>query len=428
MASGASAVLQQSERAADHAAAPRRREPIRVVRVMTRLNIGGPALHAALLASRLDPRDVHTCLVVGRPERHEGDLAELVRQAPITFCRLRALGRAIRPWTDGLAFLGLLRILWRERPQVIHTHMAKAGALGRMAGLVYNRFAAGRDGRPRARLVHTFHGHVLEGYFPVWISRVFITIERWLAGRTDCLIAVSPSIQRALLAKGIGRPEQWRTIPLGLDLTPLADLPPPHDTPLRCGIVGRLVPIKNPGLWLQAMARLRRSPDAPRLEGLIVGDGPLRASLEEDVRTLHLQGTVRLTGWQHDRRAIYEGLAIVCLTSWNEGTPVSIIEAMAAGRTVIATDVGGVRDLLEETSAAAAIPPGGFQVAARGLLVRPGDVEGTAAALRAAATEDALRVQLAARARAYALATYTDQRLLWDLTALYTALAFERAA
>ena len=144
-------------------------QPIRIVRILTRLNIGGPAIHAALLATRLDPARFRTCLVVGAPDATEGDLSDLIDPARSTLIRLAALRRPIHPWRDMVAFIGILRVLWRERPHIIHTHMAKAGTLGRLAGLLYNGCGPGRARGQRAMLLHTFHGHVLEGYFPLWL-------------------------------------------------------------------------------------------------------------------------------------------------------------------------------------------------------------------------------------------------------------------
>jgi hypothetical protein len=139
--------------------------PRKVVRILTRLNIGGPALHAAILSTQLDPRRFSTCLVVGEPDAGEGDLSSSIQGESVRMIRLSGLRRSLHPWRDLIAWFQVLRILWTERPHVIHTHMAKAGALGRLAGLCYNTVGPGRRAQARAVLVHTFHGHVLEGYF-----------------------------------------------------------------------------------------------------------------------------------------------------------------------------------------------------------------------------------------------------------------------
>jgi len=397
--------------------------PIRIIRIITRLNIGGPSIHAVLLSTQLDPARFSTCLVVGTPDWDEGDMTASLQGSRTRIVRLRTLRRPIRPWADVVTLIALLRIFWRERPQIIHTHMAKAGMLGRLAAHLYNRIGPGRVPAARAVVLHTFHGHVLEGYFSAWLSRLFVTIERWLARRTDCLIAVSRTIQQELLEKGIGRPAQWRVIPLGLDLASLAQLPMPNgSSPLRCGIVGRLVPIKNPGLFLQALQQLMRE-GCPVL-GIMVGDGPLRRTLEHQAEHLKLQGKVQFTGWRHDVPAVYEGLDVTCLTSWNEGTPVALIEAMAAGRPVIATDVGGVRDLLDDPHDVppGALPVGRFRIAPRGILVQPGDVQGLAAGLQTLAQDAALRQRLGEAGRMHVLSRFDHQRLVRDISCLYEAL------
>lgn len=401
---------------------------MRIVRILTRLNIGGPSIHAALLSNQLDPRRFSTTLIVGTPEGGEGDRTPWVTGGPARVVCLKALQRPLRPWRDARAFAQILRVVWRERPRILHTHMAKAGFLGRMAGLAYNRLGPGRRGGPsRAILLHTFHGHVLEGYFPGWVSRALCAIERWMARRTDCLIAVSPAIRDDLLARGIGAPEQWRVVPLGLDLSRLTNLDLPNGSaPLRCGMVGRLVPIKNPGLFLQAVARLSKEGRPSPVKAVVIGDGPLREELERAARQLHLNGTVTFTGWRDDLPLCYQELDVVVLTSWNEGTPVSLIEAMAAARPVVATDVGGVRDLLgpvtEKREETAPVPAGRFLVAERGLLVRPGDVVGLSAAIESLAANPALRRQLGERGRAHARAQFSHERLLREIADLYEEL------
>lgn len=397
---------------------------MKIVRIVTRMNIGGPSTHVALLANRLDPARFSHCLVVGKPAADEGDRTDRVASGPVRVVRLDSLQRGVHPWRDLLSLLRILRILWREQPHLIHTHMAKAGALGRVAGWLYNRVGPGRNPGRRAVLVHTFHGHVLEGYFPRWLSLLITAAERWLAGRTNCLIAVSPSIRDSLLQRGIGQPRQWRVVPLGLDLSHLQELDPPNGhAPLRCGLVGRLVPIKNPMLFLQALEGIAGNGTRGRVDGRIFGDGPLRPEMERKARESGLSGIVSFAGWREDVRSCYEELDIVCLTSWNEGTPLSLIEAMAAGRAVVASDVGGVRDLLGPAKPVQeGIPPGGFERAERGLLFRPGDARGLEAALHALADQPALRRQLAEAGRAHAVASFGHERLIREISSLYTEL------
>lgn len=396
-----------------------------VIRIVTRLNVGGPARHAMTLTARVDPRRFRSLLVTGQSDAREGDWGPRASAQGIRVIRIPQLRRSLHPVADLIALTQLMQLVWRERPVLIHTHMAKAGALGRLTGVLYNTIGPGRHGVAPARLVHTFHGHVLDGYFKLGVTKLFVIIERWLARRTDRLIAVSQTVRDQILAKGIGRPAQWRVIPLGLDLSPLAMLPlrPPQTAELTIGLVGRLVPIKNPSVFLEALATLRRQHPKSAVRGLIVGDGPLRPQLERQVIALGLQDIVQMTGWQEDLPTVYRNVDVTCLTSENEGTPVALIEAMAAGRAVVATQVGGVPDLLDGTAGSPLeIPVGGFRRVERGLLVKSNDVDGLANALWALTEDGTLRQQLGVAGRRYVAKRYTADRLVHELTALYDEL------
>ncbi len=394
----------------------------KIVRILTRMNIGGPAIHVAILSNHLDFEQNKTCLIVGSPDSEEGDLTDWVQTNRVRLIRLNSLRRAIHPWRDLISWIKILRILWEERPDVIHTHTAKAGSLGRLAGIGYN---AWQKPRQRAKLIHTFHGHVLEGYFSGLLSYIFVTIERILAAQTDCLLAVSRRVQDELLAKGIGHKTQWRVIPVGLDLFSLCQLPlaqmPAQG--IRCGIIGRLVPIKNHRMFLEAIERLSHRYPPQGFSSVIVGDGPLRQELQDKVSRGKLDDWIRFSGWQCDLRSIYENLDIVCLTSSNEGTPVALIEAAAAGRAVVATDVGGVREILgADSSSALPIEPGQFEQAANGLLVRPGDTPGLVAALTHLIENPDLRQRLGQSGRVSVIERFGYQRLLKDIAALYNEI------
>ena len=352
---------------------------VRVLRVIARLNIGGPALHVAALAD-LDPDRFETLLVHGSIGPGEQDMADLLVGRPVQVMALPELGRAVRPWHDAVAFSRLLDTIRRFRPHVIHTHTAKAGALGRLAG-AWARRGAHRRGAPRSRLVHTFHGHVFHGYFNPAVSRGVVVAERGLARLSDRILAVSEQIRADLVERYRVAPAGKVTVvPLGLDLDPFlrtdsgdrlrAELGIGADVFL-IGCVGRLVAIKNHELLLDALV-------AARARGLehallvIVGDGDRRPALEAAVGRRRLDRHVRFLGWRRDLPQVYEALDVAVLSSRNEGTPVSLIEAMAAGRPVIATDVGGVRDVVESGA---------------GIVVPSGDVTAFAEALVALAAE-----------------------------------------
>ncbi len=394
--------------------------PMKIVRVVTRMNIGGPARHVAILTNELDPAQFRTCLVMGTADPGEGELSGLVEGRHARVIRLPGLRRSLRPWQDLLTLVRLLKIVWRERPQVLHTHMAKAGVLGRVAAWAYNHLGPGRAPGRRVTVLHTFHGHVLEGYFSPASNRFFIGVERRLARISDRLIAVSPAVRHELLALGIGREAQWRVVPLGLHLEAFAALalPVPGET-VRFGLVGRLVPIKDPELFVEGLRRAwAQRPSAS--EGVVVGDGPLRGAVEAQIAAQGLADVVRCIGWQHELPAVYAGLDVVCVTSRNEGTPVALIEAMAAGRAVIGTAVGGVPDLLED--APGPIPSGGVRVTGRGVLVNAGDADGVAGAMLLLASDPALRERLGRAARAHVLERYSHERLVRDLAGLYREL------
>jgi glycosyltransferase involved in cell wall biosynthesis len=401
--------------------------PLKVLRIITRLNIGGPAIHAALLSTKMDRRRFSTCLVVGQPDRTEGDLSDLVHGTSVRLLHVASLSRPVHPLADMRTLVRLSRIVWKERPDIIHTHMAKAGTLGRIAGLLFNRLGPGRRPDMRAFLVHTFHGHVLSGYFGRWTTTAFLWLERWLARHTDVQVAVSLSVRNDLLRLKVGTSAQMRVVPLGLDLSVLSaingrreelrrSLGLPPAVPL-VGIIGRLVPIKQHEIFLQAARRL--AGNHPSMQFVVVGDGERRTQLRAMVRTLGLEDRVHFLGWRLDLPAIYADVDCVCLTSRNEGTPVSLIEAMAAGRPVIATAVGGVPDLLGDIVER----QGTYAVAQRGILVPLANAEaGVAAAVSRLFEDETLRERVSAAGRAFVCERLTAQRLVDDMTTLYTEL------
>lgn len=313
----------------------------RVMHIVTRLNVGGAARQIRLLNAGLPERGFEPFVVSGREGAREGRLAVDGANAVV----VPSLVREMRPIDDVRAFRSIAHLLREQRPFLVHTHLAKAGTIGRIA--------ARRSGTPV--LVHTFHGHVLRGYFSPAVSRALLEVERRLASRTDALVAVSHHVRDELLELGIGSPERWRVIPVGIALDMYADtegaratartrLDLPTAGPL-VGIVGRLVPIKDLDTFLRGAARLAASHDDAAF--VVAGDGELRPALEARARSL-LGKRVRFLGWVEDLSALYAALDVVVLTSRNEGTPVSLIEAGAAGRPVVATRVGGVSEVVDD--------------------------------------------------------------------------------
>lgn len=371
---------------------------IRVVRLITRLNIGGPARQALILTRELAP-PYPTLLGAGVPEKDEGQLSD-----PAVAVHRLPLVRPVRPATDLAAVVSVRRLLDRHRPQLVHSHMAKAGTVGRLAALSL--------GRRRPRLVHTFHGHVLEGYFHPVVQRGFIEVEQRLARRTDVLIAVSPQVRDGLLELGIGSPEQYRVLPLGLDLSgfsgaPLAagalrrQLGLGRETPL-VGAVGRLVPIKDLATLLAAVARL------PGVHLALLGDGESRRQLERRAEALSVSDRVHFVGWYHDVAGAMADFDVVALSSLNEGTPVAIIEALAAARPVVATAVGGVRFVVED--------------GVTGLLVPKADPEAMAERIRHVLLHGAEANEMARAGQRDVTARFAYPRLVADMGDLYRDL------
>jgi glycosyltransferase involved in cell wall biosynthesis len=386
------------------------------MRIIARLNVGGPTIHTVLLSARLDPSRYRTTLVVGEPGEGEGDMSYLASDRGVRPVTVRELGRAIRPTDDLVALWRLYRLMRRERPHVVHTHTAKAGTLGRIAA-----FAAGVPVR-----VHTFHGHVFSGYFSPAKTRVFLGIERALARVTHTIIAISESQRRELSeVYEVAPGGKFAVVPLGLDLAPFAEVAPePDEGGIRAelgigpgetvvGIVGRLTAIKNHRMFLDAARlALERAPEGVSFRFLVVGGGDLEDEIREQARSLG--DRVVFAGWRRDLAAVYAACDIVALTSNNEGTPVAVIEALASSRPVVATDVGGVADVLE----------GGRL----GVLVPSGDASQFADALVRVASDGRLRGGLVAGGRASAIGRFSIETLARRVDELYTALLSGRRA
>jgi glycosyltransferase involved in cell wall biosynthesis len=385
--------------------------PTPVVRVITRLNIGGPSIQATRLATALETHGFTTTLIHGRLGAGEGDMSYLIASGTQAV-HVDSLRRPLSPLHDLRALRRIYRELKIARPAIVHTHMAKAGLLGRLAALAYN---AARGAAPRARVIHTYHGHVLEGYFSPLMTSVFITLERLLARATDRIVAISPAIERQLRDDfRIGRAAQYRVVPLGFDLSSFAavddaarvaarrELAVPDGAKI-VSTVGRLTAIKQHRLLLDTVAKVAAT--EPRVLALIAGDGELRADLESYAAQLGITDRVRFLGWRRDLATIYAATDVFVLTSRNEGTPVALIEAMAAAVPGVSTDVGGVKDVIT-----------GSDVGAR---VRDGDADALAANIVRYLADDAARREAGRRARAAVLDRYSIDRLVGDLTTLY---------
>ena len=377
------------------------------------MNMGGPAYQVSLLSGLLDPDRYVTTLVTGRLGLGEAPLDEVASQYGVSPVSLDSLGPELHPWADGRALQALMRIMRQLRPDIVHTHTAKAGVLGRLAALL-------AAVRPRPVLVHTFHGHVLEGYFSPPVSAVYRRVERLLASRSDCLIGVSQATVDDLVRLRVASRDDFRVVPLGLDLGPLLLLDRSVGAPFRASIgvaddeillscVGRLVPIKRIDVMLKALAAVRSRGVRARL--VVVGDGVLRPQLERLASDLGIAEAVTFAGYRRDLPQIVAASDIGILTSDNEGTPVSLIEAAAGARVLVATDVGGVADVVTDGT---------------GLLVAPRDHDAVADAVVRLAEDAQLRARMGAAARDHVQFRYARERLVEDVTALYDELLATR--
>jgi glycosyltransferase involved in cell wall biosynthesis len=383
----------------------------RVLRVIARMNVGGPAYHVALLSGRLDPDRYETLLVAGRTGPGEASFLQAADRYGARYEVLDALGPELDPVADVRALAGLVRIARRFRPHIVDTHTAKAGVLGRLAAQAV---------RPRPVVVHTYHGHVLRGYFGPPRTALYRMLERAMALVTDRLIGVSRATVEELARLGVAPRRRFEVVPLGLELEPLLTLDPQVGRPFRDEIgvgegelllvyMGRLVPIKRLDVLLRAVAHARQAGAPLRLA--LVGDGPERASLEALSRSLGLAEAVVLTGYRLDVPTVVAAADVGVLTSDNEGTPVSLIELAAGGRPLVATAVGGVREVVADGC---------------GVLVPAGDHASFGEALVRLAAEPEARRARGRAAREHVRTRYTAERLLRDVDALYQRLLVSR--
>jgi len=366
-----------------------------------------------ILSGGLNPQRYETVLVTGALGPGEGSFEHLAVANGARVEQVASLGPELRLKDDLRSLLTMIRIMRRYQPDIVHTHTAKAGMVGRLAAWI----ALGR----RPVVVHTYHGHVLTGYFGPTTSRIFRGIERALARITDRLIGLSQATVDDLVTMRVAPQHRFRVIPTGLHLDPFSQSERSDGAHIRAefGVsdddflavfVGRLVPIKRVDVLLRAVAHARETGTSMRL--LLVGDGPLRAELEQLANTLGLSGSVTFLGLRFDMPSIFAACDVAVLTSDNEAIPVAMIEAAAAGRAAIATDVGGVAEVVTSGT---------------GYLVPPGDAAAMGNCLVHAATHRSELVEKGRVARENVMGRYGSGRLIRDLEGFYEELLSERA-
>jgi len=390
-------------------------QPVRIVRVIARLNIGGPAIQAITLTKLLDERGYRTRLVRGREAPDEGNMDYLAAELGVVPTLLETLAR--EPGAGDLpALRALIAILRHDRPQIVHTHAAKGGTLGRVAALLAFPLR-----RRRPVLVHTFHGHSLTGYFSGRTARVFRTVEQVLARRTDVLVAVSPEVRDDLVALRVAPADKFRVISLGFDLGRFRD---DTDRSVRAAavrrewgigpdeqvvtLIARLVPIKRVDRFL----RVAQVVGGTTTRFVVVGDGELRDSLISSAEARALGDRLVWAGFRRDIPDVCFASDVVMLTSDNEGTPVSLIEAQAAAVPVVGTDVGGVRSAVLDGRT--------------GYLASVDDEDGLARAVERLLADPDLAQELGAAGREHATNSFTIGRLVDDIDSLYRDLRRRR--
>jgi glycosyltransferase involved in cell wall biosynthesis len=406
----------------------------KVIRIIARLNVGGPAKHVVWLTSGLKDAGFDTLLVTGKVPEGEEDMSYFADEMGVTPRYFSEMSREIS-LNDAVTVWKLFRLYLRERPDIVHTHTAKAGTVGRTAGFLYRWLTPGVFiGKPRrCKFVHTYHGHVFHSYYGRTRTRIFLAVERLLAKLiTDRLIVVSKQQSIEIGEKfRVGRSGQIKVIPLGLDLGLFADhasrrakfrheLCIPDHT-ILIGIVGRLTEIKNHQMFLNVVARLKEIDPACWRQGavrfIVIGDGGLREALEEQSVKLGLEKDVIFVGSRKDPEYFYPALDVVALTSHNEGTPLTLIEAMANARPVVATSVGGVVDLLGDV-----VEDGPYKVCRRGISVPAGDEDTFVAALSRIIRDRSLRQEMGDRGLEFVEINYSKERLFEDIKDLYAEL------
>lgn len=382
------------------------KKKIKVLRIQSRICVGGPAIHSELLSKYLDQNRFETILVGGALETGEKSRISLLREQGIPVTTIPEMGRALSFWRDFKAMIKLYRFIRQVKPDIVHTHTAKAGAVGRLAAWL--------AGVPV--IIHTFHGHVFRGYFGFLKTQFFILMERLLARISSQIVVISPAqfkdiVEIFKIAPG----NKTSIIPLGFELDRFLSLRKNNslrnwlnlpDDVFLLGIIGRLVPIKNHLLAIQALKRLLQTGVPAYL--CVVGDGELRAKLERHVNQYGLGAFVHFLGWRLDIENIYAGIDALLLTSQNEGTPVAIIEAMASGVPVVATNVGGVGDLIQD------------QIT--GMLCPPNDFDSLVTKIRQIFESNPLRERLTVNAKSLVSGIYAYKRLVTDIETLYLFL------
>ena len=383
---------------------PKPAVPIRVMRIIARMNVGGPAVQVSGLMRGFNATEFDHRLYTGYCAADEADYLDTVA-TDVTSVRIQGFGRRVSLGGDIKAFISLVRKIRTFKPHVIHTHTAKAGFLGRIASIV--------SLQPAIR-VHTFHGHLLNGYFGSFKRSLVVIAEKFLALFTHQLLAVGDKVRQDLLNAGIGTKDKFGLMPPGLAIGVLPDrkesrnaLSVPANS-LQCAFIGRVTQIKRPDRFLDVVNEIKKR--GVKLDFSIAGDGELLEMCRERIKQENLPVTI--LGWQSDIERVLSSADMVVLTSDNEGTPLSLIQAGMAGLPVVTTNVGSVPEVVLD--------------GVTGIVTRL-DVQEIADALEKLANDDVLRTKLGVAAQEFTLSNFGVKRLVHDHEELYKKLLSSRA-
>lgn len=374
---------------------------VKVIHVITQLELGGAQQNTLYTAEHLDRGAFEVVLLAGRG----GVLARVPAGKPYRFIPVRGLGRPIRPWADALAMVNLYLIFRREKPDIVHTHSSKAGILGRCAAALAQVPV----------VIHTFHGFGFHSEQSRAVRGFFVWLERWMASLSTVLIAVSAANREEALARGIGRPSQFRLIRSGVDLSVYKSLAPRRESPAGLGLlphdkviatVGPFKPQKNLHDFLRAAKVVADRCAEARF--LLVGDGRGREKIEREIQERGLAGKVVLAGWRRDIPVIFSRADLFCLTSLWEGLPRALVEAMASGRACVVNAVDGCKDLIQD--------------GVNGFLTPPKHPMATADRLLRLLADPALAARMGARARASIGPEFDINEMVRRQEQLYTSL------
>ncbi len=338
----------------------------RVLRIINRLNLGGPTFNAALLTKHMAP-EFETMLVAGTKQDSEESSDFIVHELGLDYTKIPEMHRSLNPIRDFIAYRKIRKLIREYKPDIVHTHAAKAGTLGRLAA-IHEKVPV---------VLHTFHGHVFHSYFSPLKTKIFLKIERYLASRSSAIVAISERQKFELgTVHKVCPPSKIKVIPLGFDLSRFQDSIEEKrksfrnkflidEDELAIGIIGRLVPVKNHTLFIKAAAKIL-SQTSKKVRFFLIGDGEERMHLINLCRELKLdycyfpnepkKASVTFCSWIHEVDIAVAGLDVIALTSLNEGTPVSLIEAQAGNKPVITTDVGGIENIVDPGSTAVLVP------------------------------------------------------------------------